>query len=424
MSHQERQCSTELPLIAKPSRRIVVSCTPTVYDQMIGDSQLFRYYLDQAATICPELFPLAFANGYWLHDLTHSKKMPDVPLRRIKLTATGEVYTVVPSFVLPYRMGYTEDVEKALFLRRFGVPFWGLTYVFGHNDMYWQRLVQHLGRYDLVGTTVKDPTRLPAHLIVDEKHMALNGERAFIAMTVGADCVLGAAVALKTAPTELTAAYGEFKQETLRLEPTYAPQTVNYDGWEHTRRAWQVLFPTIVIIRCFLHAFLRIRDRCKRLDTYPLICHLVWRIYHATCQSAYYRDFKSFLVFADANLTGEALKAVQRFKTKRAQLLKGLFHPGCHRVSTMLDRHMQALTRCVYMARDFRGHRVSAHLEARAWALMHNFQPYCPRAIARSSSPFTSPAHKLNRFRYHDNWLQNLLIATSCQHVYAHHKIR
>jgi len=424
MSHQARQCSTELHLTAKPSRRIVVSCTPGVYDQMIGDSQLFRYYLDQAAAICPELFPSAFAEGYWLHDLTHSKKMPDVPLRRIKLTATGEVYTVVPSFVLPYRMGCTEEVEKALFLRRFGVPFWGLTYVFGRNDMYWQRLTQQLGRYDLVGTTVKDPTCLPAHLLVDEKHMALNGERAFIAMTVGADCVLGASVALKAAPTELIEAYGEFKQEALRLDPAYAPQTVNYDGWEHTQHAWQVLFPAIVIIRCFLHAFLRIRDRCQRLETYPLICHLVWRIYHATCQSAYYRDFKRFLVYAEANLSGEALKAVQRFKSKRAQLLNGLFYPGCHRVSTMLDRHMQSLTRCIYMARDFRGHRTSAHLEARAWALMHNFLPYCPRALARSGLPFTSPAHKLNRFRYHDNWLQNLLIATSCQHVYVHHKIR
>jgi hypothetical protein len=39
----------------------------------------------------------------------------------------------------------------------------------------------------------------------------------------------------------------------------------------------------------------------------------------------------------------------------------------------MLDRHMQSLTRCLYMARDFHGHRSAAHLEARAWALMHNF---------------------------------------------------
>jgi len=27
---------------------------------------------------------------------------------------------------MPYSVGYTDDVEKALFLRRFDVPFWAL----------------------------------------------------------------------------------------------------------------------------------------------------------------------------------------------------------------------------------------------------------------------------------------------------------
>ncbi len=31
---------------------------------------------------------------------------------------------------------YTKDVDDALFLQRFGVPYWGLTRVFGKNDMY------------------------------------------------------------------------------------------------------------------------------------------------------------------------------------------------------------------------------------------------------------------------------------------------
>jgi len=42
---------------------------------------------------------------------------------------------------------------------------------------------------------------------------------------------------------------------------------------------------------------------------------------------------------------------------------------------------------------------------------MHNFGPYCPRA--KVSQTYSSPAHKLNGFVYHQNWLHNLLIATS-----------
>jgi hypothetical protein len=92
---------------------------------------------------------------------------------------------------LPYRVGYTEAVEKALFLRRFGVPLWGLTYVFGCSDMCWCRLVEHLGRYDLVGTTVKAPDKLPEHLLADEKFTALNGPEVSVATTFGNDVVLG-----------------------------------------------------------------------------------------------------------------------------------------------------------------------------------------------------------------------------------------
>ena len=123
--------------------------------------------------------------------------------------------------------GYVADVEKALFLRRFGVPFWGLSYVFGRDDMYWQRLVAQLGRYDLVGTTVKDPDRLPEHLLADEKFTAMNGQRIFVATTVGDDVFLGAATSRSAQANELTSAYDEFKTEATRLKPDYQPKTVN-----------------------------------------------------------------------------------------------------------------------------------------------------------------------------------------------------
>jgi len=81
---------------------------------------------------------------------------PTCGLRRIKVvspdTSAETVFTIAPSFVLPYMTGYTDDVEKALLLRgKFGVPYWGLTYVFGHNDMYWERLELSLGRNSIVG---------------------------------------------------------------------------------------------------------------------------------------------------------------------------------------------------------------------------------------------------------------------------------
>ena len=67
-------------------------------------------------------------------------------------------------------MGRTEEVEQALYLRHWGVPFDALVYVFGRDAMYWYRAEMALGRPAIVGRTVKQPEKLPGHLLADEKH--------------------------------------------------------------------------------------------------------------------------------------------------------------------------------------------------------------------------------------------------------------
>jgi hypothetical protein len=265
----QRQCNTVKTEAAKPSKRICLPISREAYADMIDKPQCFRETLDGFIENYPELFPAAIQQGYHLYGFARqSVKMPAVRIRRIGLPSEQgglTVYTIVPSFVMPYRVGYAEEVEKALFLRRFGVPFWALTYVFGHNDMYWQRLVTPLGRNDIVGTTLKDADQLPEHLLADEKHTRLNGEKAYIATSVAEACILGASLSMAADEAHLTEAYAHFKQEAQHLKPDYQPQTVNTDGWSPTQRAWQALFPTITLILCFLHAFLSIRSRAKHL---------------------------------------------------------------------------------------------------------------------------------------------------------------
>ena len=71
---------------------------------------------------------------------------------------------------MPCMVGMTDEVEKAIYLRHFGVPFEGLAYVFGHDPSFWYRLHQGLGRLSIVGTIVKDPDAIPVNLTADEKH--------------------------------------------------------------------------------------------------------------------------------------------------------------------------------------------------------------------------------------------------------------
>jgi hypothetical protein len=387
------------------------------YQAIVGDAQAYRAWVDQMITRYPSLFPPAIQAGYHLHDIRASQKLPEIRLRRIALKARtvdgkAHIYTLCPSAVLPYQVGYTEAVEKALFLRRFGVPYWALSYVFGRDDAYWYRLEARLGRYNLVQATVKDPAKLPQHLLADEKITWLNGEEVEVAVTVGAECVLGAAIAIRPDTADLTAAYGVFQQEAWQVDPHYSPETVNTDGWHATRAAWASLFPLTVLIQCFLHAFIKIRDCCRLADALrQTVATQVWQIYRAPDAATFRQRTTDFLTWAQDHTTGILQQTILKLEHKLDRFLPAYDHPLGHRTSTMLDRQVDALSRCLDSAHFFHGHAASAERIVRAWALAHNFRSFCPRA--RAAQAFRSPFHRLNGFVYHDNWLHNLLIATS-----------
>src|SRR3954447_23951942 len=137
------------------ARRCSTICLPIgkdAYQDLIDDPARFRAWLDQSFRDCPELFPKAFASGYRLKDARASAKT-GLRLRRVRLKATGEAFSVRPSFVLPYQTALADDVADALFLRSFGVPFWAIAKVFGKDHDYWYRLEISLGRNSVVAPT-------------------------------------------------------------------------------------------------------------------------------------------------------------------------------------------------------------------------------------------------------------------------------
>ena len=425
----QRNYSRERTNVAKLNKRAILPIGLEEYQGLNRDSARFRSWLDSMIETCPELFPVEIALGYELHDiLPESAKLPGVRFRRIKLKATDNegkqiVLTVASSAVMPYMTALTDDVEKALFLRKFDVPFWALARVFGRDDCFWFRMAAGIGRNEIVGTTVKDVDKLPEDLLADEKHVHFNGEKGYIATTVGGDCVLGASLALDAGETALTEAYGTFREEAHHRLPNYAPKTVNTDGWQATQNAWLALFPAITIIQCFLHAFIKI-PACskKRLKTlYPAIQQQVWDIYHASTPADFRRQIADFLAWSRQSVSGTALEAIEKLCAKQDAFLLAFDFPNAYRTSNMIDRHMDPMDRWLVSARFFHGHWSSAELQIRSWAILHNFWPYCPRADVHKR--FDSPAHKLNGFVYHDNWLHNLLISSSCAGLQTAHRI-
>ncbi len=242
------------------SRTIRLPIAQTDYARFVEDRAFARTCLEALMEQHPEIFPAPMLEHYVFYGFTASSRKLGLRCRRVRLGQRGAaVFTLAPSFVLPYMSARTEQIEAGLLLLRFHVPAWVVAYVCGRSAMYWYRLQCTLGRFSVVGTTVKHAERLPAHVVADEKHTRLCGRKAFVAMTVGSDCILGASLSQNATQEALEAAYGVFAKEANDLNPAYAPETVNTDGWPATQNAWRALFVAIVVVQCFLHTFLKIR---------------------------------------------------------------------------------------------------------------------------------------------------------------------
>ena len=400
------------PEVPRGNRTICLPFRQDEYGQLVKDPKRFRMTVDETARRHGNLFPGVFQNGYEMKDIRYSKRL-GIWTRRILVDDVA--YTIRPSFVMPYMTGMVQDVEKALFLRKFDVPHWALAHCYGRNAMYWYRMECGLGRFSIVGTTIQRPSLLPRHVLADEKHTWLNGKKAYCATTVADGCILGASVALSAGQEDLQKAYGVFKQEAQTLNPDYRPETGNTDGWLPTRNAWNELFPGITLLMCFLHVFIGIRDRSskKYKEAFAAVSEKLWNCYRAQTKISFSQRVRRL---CEWSLKG----TVPRFMVDKLEKLRKNLPcfsaaydlPGAFRTSNMLDRLMQRMDRRLFSAQYFHGIQSSADLSMRAWALIYNFAPFNPRTIELKKG-LRCPAETLNGFRYHSNWLQNLLVSAS-----------
>jgi hypothetical protein len=357
----------------------------------------------------PELFPEGIQNGFsFTGFLPASNKMPGIRLRQIRLRDGGS-FTLRPSFVMRHMTGVVDELEHPLLLLSYGVPCWLVTKIFGRNDMFWHRHVERLGRNSVVGTTVFDAEHLPQHLAADEHHANWQGEKGYIATTAAGGCLLGVALTDEADQAHLQEAYGVFAQEARELSPQYAPETVNTDGWWATSNAFQALFPLIAPILCFLHGFLKVRDRCRKDHD---LHSRIWEVYQATNIRMFDRRMKSFRQwFENQTWAAAVVEMVSKLWKRTPQYRVAYKHSECYRTSNQVDRPMNRLTRLLYAGRGLHGHVTTSEQRLRGWALLHNFRPFAPRAGQKREHD--SPAHRINNSRYHENWLQNLIISTS-----------
>jgi hypothetical protein len=380
------------------------------YRACVEDTQKYRAFLSQQISAHAELFPKAIADGYTFHSSYDSRKQK-LKMRRIKLNLTGAVFTLRPSFLMPYAVARTDEVEKALYLRQWGVPFEALAYVLGRDAMFWYRAATSFSRFNLVGTTVKSEQKMPVDLVADEKITWVAGQEVSIPTTVGGGCFLGISAVEKDDSERLKEGYGEFREEVKEVFPDYEVRSVCTDGWAATRQAWVWLFPEITLVLCFLHSVLKIAARCTGWLRNEVL-ERVWEVYQAETKRSFSQRLRRVREWAEAKLSGGVKEMVSKLCRKREDFAVAYDCPTAHGTSNGVDRLIDHLDRWLYAGRY--GHFTvgSTRRAVRAMALQWNFHPYGARL--RGNDPTrVSPFHDLNGFVYHQNWLHNLLIASS-----------
>lgn len=403
----ERDRSPQTPQRAG-QKQIVIPMTQAEYDCSWKDPVALRKHIEEHFKATPELFPPDFQTFQMHGFLRESKKLPGVRLRKIKLKNKA-VYELRPSFVMSYMVGTVDDLAHPLLLAAIGCPYWVIVHIFGKNEMFWYRIVERLGRNSLVGCTVRDPLQLPEHIAADEHITDWCGNKGYIATVAGKGCLLGLALTSAADEEHLTAAYKIFAEEARNVRADYSPQTVNTDGWAATQNAFKTLFDAVTIIICFLHGFLRIRDRARKNFE---LGKEVWRVYWSQTAETFRARMKDLKEWCRSQeLPTTVMEMVQKLINRTDDYVRAYEHPNCHRTSNQVDRLMNRVYRDLYSGRGLHGHQVNSERHLRGWALLQNYRPFAPRSGVHRD--FACPADRLNNRSYHPDWLQNLNIATS-----------
>ena len=171
----------------------------------------------------------------------------------------------------------------------------------------------------------------------------------------------------------------------------------------------------IKIIECFLHAYLKVRDRAtKKLTTYfDLAADKIWDCYRAESKRSLAQLIRRLKEWTISDLPDCPMKQnILKLCKKKKKWMDHLDFPMAHKTSNMMDRLMRSMNRHAFNSQMFHSTISSTSKNFRAFALLYNFTPSSSAAWDESKI-LTSPAARLNGFVYHDDWLHNLLISTS-----------
>ena len=146
---------------------------------------------------------------------------------------------------------------------------------------------------------------------------------------------------------------------------------------------------------------------------FNLICTNVWHVYYAKNKKDFSQRIRRLKEWAIKNLEPcTALTKIISLHNRSAQYQVAYEHPQGYRTSNICDRLMRLMDRAIFSRQGFHGTLNSVNNAVRSMAILRNYYPYCLRKT-KNHNTLSCPASELNGFKYHNNWLVNLVTASS-----------
>ena len=128
----------------------------------------------------------------------------------------------------------------------------------------------------------------------------------------------------------------------------------------------------MTVILCFLHAYLKVRDRATKAmgPSFKATAEKIWHAYGAPNTRAFAQRLRRLHAWATEALPASVMKEyVLDLCDKRDQCSVSYDHEQAHRTSNLVDRLMRYIDRAFFRSQYFHGTGESAERRARALAL-------------------------------------------------------
>lgn len=142
-----------------------------------------------------------------------------------------------------------------------------------------------------------------------------------------------------------------------------------------------------------------------------------WNVYKAESKRSFSQRMRRLTEYAGGLNPGKLKTALLKFCSKKTWFISSYDYANAHRTGNMIDRLINRTDRKLHVSKGWHGTMASAEIGIRGFCLVQNFCPYCP-SVQKKYDGKQSAFEKLNGYKYSENWLENLIIATSTQQKY------